>query len=106
MPLPIEWIRPLRKRWMSKKEYRKVPGLIKMRLSDIVITKPGSRSDGFTVATALLDAEVYPNAWIGSLHNGRWMVEPHIGSIKCTWGLSICVGQVLRHLGVKSGRQC
>lgn len=89
----IKWIRPLRKSWMSKKEYRKVPELIEMRLSDIVISKPGSRSDGFTVATTLLDAEVYPNAWIGSLYNGRWMVEPDIGSIKCTMGLEHLRGQ-------------
>jgi hypothetical protein len=88
-----KWIRPQRQSWMSKKEYRKVPELIEIRLSDIAINNVGSRSDGFTVATTLLDADVYPGAWIGSLYNGRWIVEPDIGSVKCTMGLEHLRGQ-------------
>jgi hypothetical protein len=78
---------------MSKKDYRKVPQLIEMRLSDVAINKVGSRSEGFTVATTLLDTDIYPSAWIGSLYNGRWIVKPDIGSVKCTMGLEHLRGQ-------------
>lgn len=83
----IKWLRPQRQSWMSKRDYRKVPGLIEIRLSDVVVEEAGSRSSGFTVATTLLDIAAYPSDWIGSLYKGRWMVEPDIGSIKCTMGL-------------------
>jgi hypothetical protein len=89
----IKWIRPQRQSWMSKKDYRKVPQLIEMRLSDVAINKVGSRSEGFTVATTLLDTDIYPSAWIGSVYNGRWIVEPDIGSVKCTMGLEHLRGQ-------------
>ncbi len=35
----------------------------------------------------MLDEDAYPVAWLGSLYQGRWMVEPDIESIKCTMGL-------------------
>ena len=83
----IKWLRPQRQSWMSKRDYRKVPGLIEIRLSDVVVEEAGSRSSGFTVATTFLDIAAYPSDWIGSLYKGRWIVEPDIGSIKCTMGL-------------------
>lgn len=82
-----KWSRPHRPQWMSKKKYYKVPLQIDMRLSDVAIDKVGGRCDSFTVATTLLDMDAYPGTWIGSLYHGRWIVEPDIGSIKCTLGL-------------------
>jgi hypothetical protein len=83
----VKWIRPVRPKWMSKKEYRKTPALIEIRLSDIVVDDAGSRCQGFTVATTLFDRDAYSGAWLGSMYQGRWMVEPDIESIKCTMGL-------------------
>ncbi|HBJ33289.1 MAG TPA: IS4 family transposase [Planctomycetaceae bacterium] len=89
----VKWVRPLRPSWMPKKVCRKVPRLIEMRLSDIAADKIGSRSDGFTVATTLLDTQAYPGDWIGSVFEGRWIVEPDIGSVECTMGLEHLRGQ-------------
>ena len=78
---------------MSKKEYRRTPEFIEMRLSDVTVDTPGSRSEGFTIATTLLDVEEHPGAWLGSMYEGRWIVEPDIKSIKCTLGLEHLRGQ-------------
>lgn len=89
----VKWVRPKRPSWMSKKEHRKAPALIEIRLSDVVADDKGSRSDGFTVATTMLDRDAYPGAWLGSMYRGRWMVEPDIEAIKCTMGLEHLRGQ-------------
>lgn len=83
----IRWARPARPDWMPKRAYRRVPQFIKMRLSDVSVDDAGSRCKGFTVATTLLNIETHPGAWLASMYRGRWMVEPDIGSIKCTMGL-------------------
>lgn len=87
------WLRPSRPAWMSKREYRQVPAMLEIRLSDIAVDRPDSRSAGFTVATTMLDSELYPADWLGSFYEGRWMVEPDIGAIKCTMGLEHLRGQ-------------
>ena len=89
----VKWTRGPRPKWMSKKEYRRIPAFIQMRLSDVSVDAPGSRSKGFTVATTLLDVQKYPGAWIGAVYEGRWIVEPDIESIKCTLGLEHLRGQ-------------
>lgn len=58
----IKWVRASCPKWMSKAEYRKVPELIEMRLSDVAVDQAGSRSKGFTVATTMLDRDAYPGA--------------------------------------------
>lgn len=83
----VKWLRPARPQWMSKKEYRKTPALVEIRLSDVVADEVGSRCKGFSVATTMLDRDAYPSDWLGSMYQGRWMVEPDIESIKCTMGL-------------------
>jgi putative transposase len=88
-----KWARPKRESWMSKREYRKVPAFIEVRLCDVTVKEVGSRCDGYTVATTMLDRDAYPSAWLGSLYQGRWIVESDIGSIKCTLGLEHLRGQ-------------
>jgi len=83
----IKWARTMRPKWMSKKEYRGVPEFIEMRLSDVVVDTPGSRTEGFTVATTMLDRESHSGAclrgcfarecrslgsWVRRLKNQRW----------------------------------
>ncbi len=89
----VKWIRSTRPSWMSKREYRQVPEFIEMRLSDVAVENVHSRCKGFTVATTMLDRDAYPGAWLGSVYEGRWMVEPDIRSIKCTMGLEHLRGQ-------------
>jgi hypothetical protein len=81
------WVRPPRPAWMSKKEYQSIPKLLEIRLSDIKADQPNSRSEGFTIATTMLDTETHSREWLGSLYESRWMVETDIQSMKCTIGL-------------------
>lgn len=81
------WLRPPRPDWMSKREYRKVPKTIDIRLSDVQVKQTGARCENFTIATTMLDIELHSNSWLGSLYESRWMIEPDIESIKCTMGL-------------------
>jgi len=78
---------------MSKKEYRRTPEFIEIRLNDVKADTPGSRSEGFTIASTLLDVKEHPGAWLGSMYEGRWIVEPDIKLIKCTLGLEHLRGQ-------------
>ena len=32
----------------------------------------------------MLACERYPGEWLGSLYEGRWLIETNIASIKCT----------------------
>lgn len=89
----VQWDRPQRPKWMTKKEYRQVAPFIKIRLSEVEVNDPGSRSKGFTIATTFLEVADYPSAWLGSVFLGRWMVETDIESIKCTIGVEHLRGQ-------------
>ncbi len=89
----VTWPRSTRPSWMSKREYRKVPKTIELRLSDIQVQTVGTRSEDITIATTLLDIESHSREWLGSLYESRWMVEPDIRSIKCTMGLEHLRGQ-------------
>ncbi len=41
----------------------------------------------------MLDIEGFSSSWIGSLYEGRWIIEPDIESIKCIMGLEHLRGQ-------------
>lgn len=83
----VAWLRPKKPTWMSKREYRKMPETLTMRLSDVATSDFNSRCDSFTIATTMLSIQQYPLDWLGSLYQGRWMIETDIESIKCTMGL-------------------
>ncbi len=87
------WTRPQKASWISKKEYRQILEFIEIRLSDIKVVDAHTPCKGDTVATTLLDREVYPGAWLGSIYQGRPMVKPDIESIKCVMGLEHLRGQ-------------
>jgi len=64
----VKWPRGPRPKWMSKKEYRRTLEFIEMRLRDVTVETPGFRSEGFTIATTLLDVEMHPGAWLCSMY--------------------------------------
>ena len=63
----VTWLRPSRPEWMSQKDYQKVPASVEIRLVDIPVNRPGSRSAGFALATTMLDGERHGADWSGSL---------------------------------------
>lgn len=83
------WLRPQRPNWMSEQEYEMCPDQIEIRLVDIVIDQAGFRSKKYTVATTILETQVYSRDWIASVYRSRWLVELDIRSVKCSLGMDI-----------------
>ena len=66
-----------------------MPKQIEIRLVDIVIDQPGFRSKKFTIATTMLQREVFTRDWLMSVYRSRWLVELDIRAIKCSLGMDI-----------------
>lgn len=83
----VVWPRPQRPSWMSEEQYETMPIEIEVRLVDVKVTQDGFRTEGFTVATTIIEPDVYTGDWIGSVFRSRWLVELDIRSIKCSLGM-------------------
>lgn len=80
----VTWSRPARPEWMTPEEYQTFAKTVEVRLVDATVEQPGFRTQGFTVATTMLDHKECPARWIASVYRSRWLVELDIRSIKCT----------------------
>ena len=78
----VTYHRPQVPSWMSKKEYNKYPKFILVRHLRYKIAQKGFRTREITLATTLLDAEIYDVEELASLSGRRWSVELHIRSLK------------------------
>lgn len=83
------WLRPQRPSWMSEQEYDECPEQIEIRLVDITIEQAGFRSKKYTIATTILDTEVFTRNWLTNVYRSRWLVELDIRAIKCSLGMDI-----------------
>lgn len=78
----VAYQRPTRPSWMSKEIYDECPGFILVRHLKYKVRQKGFRTREITLATTLLDAEIYPAEELAELYRRRWEVELHIRSIK------------------------
>ena len=78
----VAYHRPERPSWMGKEEYSKFPKFILVRHLRYKVAQKGFRTREVTLATTLLDAEVYTAEELASLYGRRWSVELHIRSLK------------------------
>lgn len=78
----VSYSRPGRPKWMSQDEYRCYPLTIEVRHVRYRVAQKGFRTRQVTIATTLLDAELYPAESLANLYRRRWQVELHIRSIK------------------------
>lgn len=83
------WLRPKRPDWMSQQEYDELPEQVKIRLVDVIIEQAGFRSKKYTIATTILETEVYSRQWLTNVYRSRWLVELDIRSIKCSLGMDV-----------------
>lgn len=83
------WLRPPRPSWMSQEEYAACPEQIEIRLVDVLIEQPGFRSKKYTIATTILETNVFTRHWLTEVYRSRWLVELDIRSIKCSLGMDI-----------------
>ncbi len=81
----IIWSRPARPDWMDTATYDSLPKELVLRYSVVV---PGRRTQTLTIATTLIDAEVYSKADIAELYGFRWNAELDIRSIKQSLNLN------------------
>jgi len=83
------WNRPQRPDWMDDATYETMPPSIEVRLVQSLNQQPGQRTEQLTIATTLLDHQLYDAAWLAGIYRGRWRVELDIRAIKCTLGMDI-----------------
>ena len=83
----VEWTKPARPEWMDEATYAKIPAKIVLREVRFNLVEPGRRVQTLTIATTLIDAEVYTAQDIAQLYGFRWNSELDIRSIKQALGL-------------------
>ncbi len=78
----VAYPRPARPAWMTRAEYLRHPAFILVRHVRFRVEQLGFRTREVTLATTLLDAQVYSAANLAQLYRQRWLVELHIRSLK------------------------
>lgn len=78
----VVYHKPQRPKWMSKAEYAKFPTKLLVRHLKYKVHQKGFRTRVVTLATSLIDANVYPAEELAALYGRRWGVELHIRSLK------------------------
>lgn len=77
-----QYKKPTRPKWMSLEEYALFPRIISVRHVRFEVTIPGFRTKWVTLATSLLDGELYWVEDLSILYRKRWQVELNLRSIK------------------------
>lgn len=78
----VTYAKPPRPEWLSEAEYHQFPTYVLVRHLKYKVEQKGFRTREITLATTLLDAEVYDAEGLASLYGRRWSVEIHIRSLK------------------------
>jgi hypothetical protein len=92
----VTWERPKRAnrpRGMSRKEWKRLPETLTVRLIRARVGVPGFRSRTVYIATTLLDPAAYPAAEIVALYRDRWLIELRFRDIKITLGMDVLRGK-------------
>jgi hypothetical protein len=83
------WVRPQRPVWMDDATYTTMPESLDVRLVESINEQPGQRTEKITIATTLLDHQLFETAWLAGIYRGRWRVELDIRAIKVTLGMDV-----------------
>ena len=76
-----------RPRWMSDEEFAALPDSLLVRELRFAIPSKGQRTLCVTIATTLLDPQLYPKQKIAELYGVRWRAETHFAQLKTTLGM-------------------
>lgn len=101
----VEWFKPKRApEWMSAEDYAQLPQSLIVRELRYQVRERGFRTKTVTLATTLLDADVYTVTELSQLYQQRWQVETNLRHLKTTMGLDVLrcetVNGVLKELTV------
>lgn len=78
----VSYHKPQRPTWMTPAEYATYPDSILVRHVKYKVEQKGFRTRKVTLATTLLDSEVFSAHDLSLLYRRRWLVELHIRSLK------------------------
>jgi hypothetical protein len=86
----VEWFKPEeRPEWMSEEDYAALPETLIVRELRYDVGRPGFRTRTITLATTLLDAELYPREALAELYRTRWQVELNFRHLKTTMKMDV-----------------
>jgi hypothetical protein len=86
----VAWLKPKKcPEWMTAEQYASLPEELMIRELRYTIGGTGFRVREVTLATTLLDAELYTSAELAELYRGRWQVETNLKSLKTTMNMDI-----------------
>lgn len=101
----VEWFKPSdRPAWMSAEQFAALPASVRIRELRYTITERGFRTKTITLATTLLDSQVYELPALANLFRDRWEIETNFGHLKTTMRMDVLkcttVAGVLKELNV------
>src|SRR5205823_140839 len=81
----VRWTRPERQpAWMDAAQWASMPQSLEVRELRYQIPRRGQRTLCVTIATTLLDPQLYPKEKVAELYGIRWRVETHFAQLKTT----------------------
>lgn len=78
----VQWCRPQRPKWMSRRLYQSLPETLSVRELKVKIHQKGFRSEDLFVTTTLLDNQLYSKEEVATAFRARWHAELDLRSIK------------------------
>lgn len=78
-----------RPNWMSKEQWRRMPGRLTVRQITVAVNVPGFRTETLVIVTTLLDPKAFPASAFAQLYRRRWAVELYLRQIKTTMGMDV-----------------
>jgi Transposase DDE domain len=86
----VAWLTPKTcPKWMTAQQYASLPEELMVRELRYTIGGTGFRVREVTLATTLLDAELYTSADLAELYRGRWQVETNLKNLKTTMKMDV-----------------
>jgi Transposase DDE domain len=81
----VTWVKPTqRPRTIGRRECKKLPDPLTLRLVRCVLDVPGFRTRRIILATTLLDRDQFPPAALSRLYRRRWTMELTLRNLKIT----------------------
>jgi DDE family transposase len=85
----VEWFSRHQPSWLSNEDWLALPQRMLMRELRYTIKRPGFRVRVVTLATTLLDADLYPKQKLAEAYGLRWQVETCFRHLKTTMHMDV-----------------
>jgi hypothetical protein len=85
----VKWPKPMKPRSIDRETNEALPDFLLVRETCVRIKQPGFRTTTLTVATTLLDADMFTATDLAELYRARWNAELDLRSIKSTMQMDV-----------------